>query len=408
MLHKKNLISMMLAIIILFSLLFSHSYTAYAANEPNIILYIHGEKSRGGPIFNSKGSMGGGLWAPGVKQSGTLRILNNYSQRIRVTNLGMEMDLVQQIDGEYKPVVDNALYEKFAKYMKLTIAMGRGLIFSDTIYNASFFEMLYEKDNPARQGFDLKFLDKFNVAKGDYLDLKYTVRMSEEAGNDMQGMKATVAFYINSHENPESYTPIEDGEPGKDNKDRDDEIIEIPDEPILEAVGHWAHDCIATLVEHGIVTGYEDGTIRPDNYITRLEAAVLVARALKLEPDKIPSNVYIDKIPEWSRGYVSAVSRRGVFKGYPGRKFMSHTKITREQMVTVLTRAFLDELDKNVELSFSDKSQIGDWALDYVKTGVKNNIILGYPDGTFRPKDNITRAEAFTIICKLLGYHVEH
>ena len=53
-------------------------------------------------------------------------------------------------------------------------------------------------------------------------------------------------------------------------------------------------------------------------------------------------------------------------------------------------------------MNFTDKDAISDWALNYVEIGTENNIITGYPDNTFKPQEDITRAEAFTMICKLL------
>ena len=64
--------------------------------------------------------------------------------------------------------------------------------------------------------------------------------------------------------------------------------------------------------------------------------------------------------------------------------------------------------DGSEEIKFEDIKAISNWALEYIKTGVNNNVIEGYPDGTFRPQDNIKRGEAFRIICKLLGLHANH
>lgn len=89
--------------------------------------------------------------------------------------------------------------------------------------------------------------------------------------------------------------------------------------------------------------------------------------------------------------------------------FKPDNYITREEMVAVLIRAFNITLeDESLELPFADKDHIGQWALEYVKAGYENGIIEGYPDNTFRPKNPITRAETFTIICKLMGWHEEH
>jgi hypothetical protein len=164
-----------------------------------------------------------------------------------------------------------------------------------------------------------------------------------------------------------------------------------------------------TLLEKGIIQGNEKGEIKPDDYITRAEAAVLVGKALKLEPKDTIIPKYVDPIPKWARGYVNITSDEEIFKGYPFGFFRPSNNITREEMIAVLDRAFeLTLEDKSLELPFTDKDEIGYWAVEHVKSGYEDKVITGYPDNTYKPNNKITRAEAFTIICKLLKYHETH
>ncbi|WP_161802932.1 S-layer homology domain-containing protein [Caloranaerobacter sp. TR13] len=410
-------------VIIIGSILFVNQNVAYTENTPDVILYIHGEKSIGGPIFHQKGNLVDGYLAPGATVSGTLRIYNNYSERINVENLALTIKLEKSYGDNYYQIEDENLYEVFAKNMKLTIKRGRMLIFTKIIYNKSFYEMMYKKDNEDYNGYDLPILDRFNINKNDYIDLKYIVHMDERAGNELQGIKATVNFLINVNENPvyqggSSYNPPSSGGGSRGNsKEEVDDEIQLEDEnekkqevnvDFIDIKGHWAKDCIQTLIEHNIVNGYPDKTIRPDNFITRAEAAVLICRALNLEEKNKLFTGYIDSIPKWARGYVIASTEKGIFKGYPGRLFKASKKITRQEMIAVLMRGFNKELEEEIEINYIDKDNIQDWALRYVKTGVYYKIVNGYPDSTFKPNNNITRAEVFTMICKLLGYHNEH
>ncbi len=409
--------------IIIGSILFINQSIAYGENIPDVILYIHGEKSIGGPIFHQKGNLTDGYLAPGVTVSGTLRIYNNYSERINVKNLALTIELEKLQGDNYYQVKDENLYEVFAKNMKLTIKRGKMLIFTKTIYNKSFYEMMYKKNNEDYKGYDLSVLDCFNINKNDYIDLEYIVHMDENAGNELQGIKATVNFLINVNENPvyqggSGYTPPSSGEGSGDNSEKEvDEEIQLEDESekkqevneeFIDIKGHWAKDCIQALIEHNIVNGYPDKTIRPDNFITRAEAAVLICRALNLEEKNKLFTGYIDSIPKWARGYVIASTEKGIFKGYPGRLFKAGKEITRQEAIAVLMRGFDKKLGEEIQIKFKDKGDIQDWALVYVKMGVYYKIINGYPDNTFRPNNNITRAEVFTMICKLLKYHNEH
>jgi len=89
--------------------------------------------------------------------------------------------------------------------------------------------------------------------------------------------------------------------------------------------------------------------------------------------------------------------------------FKANNYITREEMIIVLTKGYEVKLqNEDLDLTFEDKDKIANWSLKYVKAGYESSVIVGYPDNTYRPKNNITRAEAFTIICKLMGLHDEH
>lgn len=401
-------------------------YSTYAQDEVDVTLYVSGGSSKGGPIFQQLGNIGGkGYWSPGKIATGTLRIYNNYSERVRISSLGLKMKLEKKLsNGQYEVVKDKSLYELYAKNMKLAIKKGELPVFSNTIYDESFYEMLHGKvefteESKAIQvnyeGFSLGALDKFNIGKNGYVDLEYTVRMDEKSGNEMQGLRATVDFLLNVDENPET----NDG--GNEDDNGTIKVASIDDE-------QWYHDCIKTLLDEEIIQGYphkamkiedyRNGTVKPEVYIevavkpqeniTRAEAAMLIGKALKLEEVEKFFSGYIDGVPDWAKGYILATTEKDIFEGYPGKLFKANNNITREEMTAILIRGFEKKYEKEIELGFIDKDEIAKWAAEYIKSAVENDVIQGYPDNTFKPKDYITRAEAFTIICKLLGYHETH
>lgn len=386
----------LLRLVFCFLFLFTLNSFAYADTTPNVILYVHGEGSNGGPIFHQTGNMSGnGLWAPGKSQPGTIRIHNNYSERIRVSSLGLAIDLYNR-NGE--AVEDDKLYQLFAQKMNLTVKRGNIPIFNNTIFDQSFFEMLHKSNSNEYTGYALSWLDRFNIGEGSYVDLEYTVHMDESAGNELQGLRAVVDFLINVEENPVS-------------NNSNTSIRALIQEPLVEypdISGHWAHDCIITLLEKEIIKGYQDGSIRPENFTTRAEAASLVGRALGLEPiDKFFSG-YFDFLPSWAKGYIIATTQKGIFFGYNDFFFRPNQNITRQEIMAVLSRAYDIELEGDIELKFADQQEIGKWALDYVKAGAQMGLFEDGEDIKFRPKDYMTRAELFSLICKLQGWHSEH
>ncbi|MCL5272607.1 MAG: S-layer homology domain-containing protein [Bacillota bacterium] len=197
-----------------------------------------------------------------------------------------------------------------------------------------------------------------------------------------------------------------DGEsPRDDANSKENALVEEPVEVIPDIAGHWAHDCVETLLRHGIIQGYPDGTIKPENFLTRAEAAALLCRVLRPETTNAAALGYQDHLPAWAKDVIMTTSEKRIFRGYPGNVFLANKEITREEMTCVLIRAFDKKLAGNLELSFIDKDQIGIWAVGDLKAGVQNKVIGGYPDHTFKPRQNITRAEAFCIICRLMGLH---
>lgn len=377
------------------------TYATMTESKPNVEITI----DQNGQILPLKGDLfGDSLWYPGKVDSGVIRIYNNF-KRMKISNVGLGVKMITTRDG-YDP---DMVYNSFIDHMQLTVKKGKLAIFDkDIIDRKTFRDLLYTAGNSQQTGLNLADSDQFYINKNDFVDLKYTLLMDEESGNELQRLSSKVSFMINVNELP---TPVDPGDPGEPKEPRDpdddDPLEEEPVEIIPDIAGHWAHDCIVTLLKHGIIKGYPDNTIRPNRPITRAEAAVLIGRALKLEEQNKGFSGYIDYIPGWAKGYIIAVSEKEIFKGYPLKRFKANKNISRQEMVTVLIRGFEKQLTDE-ELTFTDKDEIGEWALEFVKAGVHHELLAGYPDGSFKPKDDITRAEAFTMICKLLGLHDEH
>ncbi len=384
------------------------TYALIDNGKPDVIVLIN----KDGSISQSGDLYGEEMWYPGYSVDGLIRIENNY-KRIDVKNLGLTVDLAKNVDSAHKGLV----YDSFVNNMRLTITKGRLLVFNDVIIeNTRLSDILLDPDNSSGKGIELDSSRKFSIGKGDSVDLKYTLQMDMDSGNELEDISADINFMIKLNETPGQ--PDDDGN-NNDNdnnvKDKDDikdykqaNLIEEPLDVIPSINGHWAHDCIIALIENDILDPDSKSRIRPDDYITRAEAAVLMGRALKLEESKEEDTGYVDNVPTWAKGYVIATAKAKVFKGYPGNIFKSYGNITREEMTAVLIRAFRENLTSDDLLSFIDEATIAKWAYGNVAASAGEGIVTGYTDNTFRPKAYMTRAEAFTIVCRLLGYHEQH
>jgi hypothetical protein len=166
-----------------------------------------------------------------------------------------------------------------------------------------------------------------------------------------------------------------------------------------DLAGHWAKDSIAKLINARVISGYPDGTFQPDKTISRAEFTVMLVKALKLEP-KADSD-FKDTAAHWARESIGTAAAHGLISGYDQNSFGPDDNITREQAAVIIARATQLET-KDQTLNFTDAQQIASWALSGVTAAVNKSYLSGYPDNSFRPQGNTTRAEAAVIIAKLL------
>ncbi len=168
--------------------------------------------------------------------------------------------------------------------------------------------------------------------------------------------------------------------------------VEIPDE---DALGLNTDDHFAYII------GYPDGTVQPNGQITRAEATTIFFRLLTDESREqfwSTSNVYPDvKAGQWYNNAISTMTKAGIVDGYPDGTFRPDAPITRAEMAKIIS--LFAKLDKS-ESRFSDIA--GHWAEAYIRLAAGNGWIAGYPDGTFGPQRNITRAETATMINRVL------
>ena len=167
-----------------------------------------------------------------------------------------------------------------------------------------------------------------------------------------------------------------------------------PNPPQLNTEDHYAY-----------IVGYEDGTVRPEGDITRAEVATIFFRLLTDESRNeywSQTNDYTDVAEgDWYNNAVSTLSKAGILNGYEDGSFQPNGNITRAEFATIAARFF--EATYEGEDLFPDIED--HWARDYINQAAHAGIVNGYEDGTFRPQDNITRAEAMTIVNRTLDRH---
>lgn len=170
---------------------------------------------------------------------------------------------------------------------------------------------------------------------------------------------------------------------------------EEPDQPELERDDHYAY-----------IFGYEDNTIRPENDITRAEVATIFYRLLtdeSREAYRTTDHDFTDVSADaWHVEPVATLAGAGLLAGYEDGSFRPDAPITRAEYAAIATR--FDELAA-AESNFTDIS--GHWAENAINAAYGAGWVGGYEDGTFRPDQNISRAEAMALINRVLERAVD-
>ncbi len=169
---------------------------------------------------------------------------------------------------------------------------------------------------------------------------------------------------------------------------------------------HWAIQQIDRMNARGIIGGYEDGTARPNNPVTQFEAITMATRMMGLQYDESQNKgTYLPfKYPDWTGAYGVAVIAYEA--GLVDASDFNHSSAaSREWIAKLLIKVMEVESELNSvsdeTLSFNDTSSIGSDYLNYVKLAYDKGLIGGYTDGSFKPKNTVTRAEMAAFLCRV-------
>ncbi len=173
---------------------------------------------------------------------------------------------------------------------------------------------------------------------------------------------------------------------------------------------HWGKEYANELFHMGIVTGEEkDGEMifRPESHITRGEFAVMAARYMGLDVKSYEKYKFLDynDIPDWQKPYANAVAAEGIISGKEtgwGVTFSGSDNITRAEAMTILFRTSKKSYNF-ADVEFKDSHKIPDYAHKAINTLVSLGIVNGYEDGKLMPQGNVTRAESAKIIYGCIG-----
>lgn len=165
---------------------------------------------------------------------------------------------------------------------------------------------------------------------------------------------------------------------------------------------HWAKDSIEKLSQINIVKGYEDNTFRPDKNMTRAEVATIINRLIGAQKESLKYIPDLDR-QSWYSSEIRKSVQTGVIMGDENGYVRPTSYVTREEVVTMLSRAFYVSGNTMLTENYIDEEEISKWSKDYFATFVNYKYIMGYEDETIRPKAYITRSEFVTLLGRMFN-----
>ena len=168
---------------------------------------------------------------------------------------------------------------------------------------------------------------------------------------------------------------------------------------------YWAFEYISEMVEKGVISGYLDGTYKPDDEVLRSEFAKMIVNTANLQIQTSTSSTFIDvNINDWFCPYVESAKEYLTGYSLPNGDLLykPETPALREDIAIALVRlkgydaSVADQND--IRNKFIDFDEISDIAKNYIAIAVEHGLLSGYPDGTFKAMSSITRAEAATLL----------
>ncbi len=175
----------------------------------------------------------------------------------------------------------------------------------------------------------------------------------------------------------------------------------------FDTKGHWAESYVGQLTQRGIIGGFPDGSFKPDDGITRAQFAAIAVKALSLPAASGPASFADVSGSYWANRAIASVSQAGLVTGFPDGSFKPEDKITRAQALVILAKALPGNVsagDTSILNSYGDGASVPAWAAPSVAKAAKAHILVSYPDPSqIKPNVNATRADVAALTYQTLN-----
>lgn len=161
---------------------------------------------------------------------------------------------------------------------------------------------------------------------------------------------------------------------------------------------------MVSLQKLGLVTGYQDGSFQPDTSITRAEFATILAKVFGFAGNAGESSLS-DISGHWAEASITALKQKGVISGYPNGTFLPDREISRAEIIAMISRIINLNSINAASSSFTDLDKT--WNKEQIEQAAAVGIISGVGNGMFLPAKQASRAEALTIVLHILETNLE-
>lgn len=167
----------------------------------------------------------------------------------------------------------------------------------------------------------------------------------------------------------------------------------------------WAEEAIKNLAKKGIVNGYVDKTFKPNNTVTREEFVTIIVRAFSVYEEGAKCKFKDVSETDWSYNYIASAAKKKYISGFEDGTFGKNSCITRQDAATILYRVGNSKGEQFVtdEVEFADSENIADYSKEAIFALSNAGVINGFGDGSFKPGESLTRAQAVKMIESLLN-----
>ncbi|NEO44685.1 MAG: DUF1565 domain-containing protein [Moorea sp. SIO4A3] len=173
---------------------------------------------------------------------------------------------------------------------------------------------------------------------------------------------------------------------------------------LTDIAGHWAQDFIKGLYSKEYISGFPDGSFKPDNTMTRAEYAALLVNAFDPQSERAAKDFSDVPSTYWAYEKIKQAYRGGFLSGYPGGTFKPTDKVQRAQIIVSLVNGLdLTASSPNALQAYDDSSSIPTYAIEAVKTATKEEIVVNHSNlRQLNPTRNATRAEVAAMVYQAL------